>query len=240
MTRAVVGAGDESPYRVAIDDTVRTISSRARGHRVLAAVALLVPFVTIAVGVVRRSWAPTTFVIALVPVFAAFRCADIWLLRRWERRIIGLWDRHGLEFDEFRTAVRLVPTLPRNTLDGMLELLPGTAAALGRTMTPSARLTGAMTLHLISRCDAWCGTLTTTARSIAITAVMLAAAERTVRPWLAVAAAAVVLEASERLVRRVACRRWRRLVADVQGEDRASLAAFASEINWRAIPCGGA
>lgn len=230
-------AATNTPYRVAIDDTFRVIGWRARGHRALAASALIVPLVAIGLAVSRRSWGPMALVIALVPLFALFRCADIWLLRRWERAIIDLWREGGLEFDDFRAAIRPLRMLPQNTLSGMLELLPGGGATTGRTMTPSARSIGAMTLHLISRCDAWCGTLKTAARCIAITSILIAVTHWSAQPWITLAAVAVVMEPADRLLGRMVCGVWRRRIAPVHGDDRDRLVAFVSRIDWRTIPC---
>jgi hypothetical protein len=171
-----------------------------------------------------------------VPLFASLRCAEIWLLCRWERRIIDLWREGELDFEGFRTGIGAVRSLPRNTLAGMLAVLPD-PATIGPTVTPSVRSNVAMTLRLISDCDAWCGALRTTARAVAVTSLLIALARWSVRPWVIMAATAAALEMSEYLLRRAACGVWRRRIAAMRGEDRARLAAFASRIDWRTIPC---
>ena len=225
---------ERSPYTTAIDDTIGVLALRARGHRLLAVLALAVPIAAVVTSVARHSWRPVLLATSLVPLFALFRCLDIWLLCRWELRVVDLWRAGEIEFDDFRGAIGASHGLPPNTLAGMLDGLPRTNV-IGRPATPALRALGAMTLRLIARVDALCGALRTASRSVTVAGLIIAIATLSFSPWGFVAVAAGVVEPVEPLVRRLAGRLWRRRLAAVGGSERDFLVAFAARIDWRAI-----
>jgi hypothetical protein len=113
-----------SAYRVAIDQTTRAIDRRAKYYR-----NLIVTVVSICVGslgwsIATRSLSPLSGFLLLFPVCGLYFFIDAKLLHDWRSKLLEGWIRGELDFRAFRQAVGANPSLPKDTLQGMLATLP--------------------------------------------------------------------------------------------------------------------
>lgn len=226
---------EPSPYRCAITDTIATVQRRVRLYRVVAATTLLIPVAATVTALTTRSAASLAIVLALVPGFGLFRCADLWILARWEHRIVALWQYRDLDFASFRTAMEATRSLPRNTLAGMLDLLPLDAALRGAaTMPAEFRAAVASTMRVIVRTDSIANGLRTLGRCALVTGMGLSLAFRLWRPVMLLAVSGLTLEVVGWQLPRIASAMWRRkLKPDAH---TGQFVATARTLNWRALP----
>jgi hypothetical protein len=113
-----------SAYGAAIDRTVDTIERRARAFRTQIAAVVLMGLGAIVWSILARSPAPLVWAAGLVPVCGWFFLVDDARVRDWRVEILNDWAECRLEMAGFRHAIRAHPSLPRDTLEGMLASLP--------------------------------------------------------------------------------------------------------------------
>jgi hypothetical protein len=226
-----------SPYRLALNQTADTVRRRARLYQGTAALVLVVPIVAVITAVVMRSATLLAVALVIVPVFALFRCIDLWLVWRWERRIVALWSGEDFAFAAFRTAAEAMRSLPRRTVIGMLDLLPDDAMIAGPTVPQGLRPALAATIQLIGRADLGADVVRALGRSTLVTSIGLSAALVSWRPALLAGLPALALETTARLIPRIAGSVWQRRIEHAADADQ--LVGLARRLNWRTVPRPG-
>jgi hypothetical protein len=113
-----------SAYRLAIDQTTGAIDRRAKYFRNLIAVVALVSLGSVFWAVGTGTFSPLVALLLLLPACTLFFFFDAILLNDWRSKLFESWTKRQLDFQAFRQAVGAIPTLPKNTLDGMLATLP--------------------------------------------------------------------------------------------------------------------
>ncbi len=113
-----------SAYRLAIEQTETAIQRRARVFRNQVVVVSLVSLATILSAAATRSFAPLGAVLVLVPLAGSFLFADAILLTAWRSTLMAAWAACDLDLAAFCHTIRVHPTLPKPTLEGMLATLP--------------------------------------------------------------------------------------------------------------------
>jgi hypothetical protein len=113
-----------SAYRAAIERTTETIEIRARYFRnhVIAVVALCLAAAVCAVAM--RAPVALLGMFFLIPLAGLFFFADSSSLARWRAELLAGWVRRDLDFAALRVALGSTPTLPKQTVLGMLATLP--------------------------------------------------------------------------------------------------------------------
>ena len=198
---------------------------------------LLVPIVAVITALVRRSAPSLTIALVIVPLFAIFRCIDLWLVWRWERSIVGLWSGDDFAFAPFRTAAEALRSLPRQTVIGMLDLLPDDAIIAGPTVPKRFRSELAATMRLIGQAEVGADVVRALGRSALVTSIGLSAVLVSWRPTLLLGLPALALETIGRLIPRIAGWLWRRHIE--QAADTEQLVGLARRLNWRTVPRPG-
>jgi hypothetical protein len=113
-----------STYRVAIDQTTKTIDSRAKYFRNLIVVVVAVGLGSIGWAGIARAFWPLAGLFLVVPTCGVFFSMDARLLNNWRSYLFDAWVTKEINFQSFREAVRVIPTLPKDTIHSMLETLP--------------------------------------------------------------------------------------------------------------------
>jgi hypothetical protein len=113
-----------SAYRVAIDQTTRTIDSRAKNFR-----NLIVAVVTLSLGsmgwaIVMWTCAPFAGLFLFVPICGFFFFFDQRILTDWRSHLLEAWVKKDLDLQNFCEAVSAISILPKGTLQSMLATLP--------------------------------------------------------------------------------------------------------------------
>jgi hypothetical protein len=73
---------------------------------------------------VTRSAAPLAAILLLVPVSGLFLLADRMLVNRWRSELDAAWTRRDIDLSALSGAIRAMPALPKETVEGMLAALP--------------------------------------------------------------------------------------------------------------------
>jgi hypothetical protein len=222
-----------SSYRLAFEDTVATMRHRARLYRVLAASVLLIPIVAIGVALAQRSIVPLRLTLSLVVTFAVFRCADLWFLWRWEKRVVSRWVRDDLVFAFFRNAVESARSLPQGTVGAMLELLPADPTIAGPAMGPADRRAIASAMRVIRNADSLSDAIRTIGRCLLVIAAGIALVSWSWRVAWRVGMAGLGLELVAFITPRGAAAWWRRRGRPYLTESQAS---WVSRLDWRSVP----
>jgi hypothetical protein len=113
-----------SAYRVAIDQTIYTINSRAKYFRNLVVAVVSVSLGSIMWALVTWALSPLVACFLLLPICGLFFFLDSRLLNDWRSQLLEGWARGEPDFQSFRAAVDAIPTLPKDTLQSMLATLP--------------------------------------------------------------------------------------------------------------------
>jgi hypothetical protein len=180
-----------SDYAAAIASTIRVVETRAKYFRNQIVVVVFVGATSIACATVARSLLPLLGMFLLVPVCGFFFFADSKLLHQWRVDLFASWVRKDLDFFAFCSTVRAIPSLPKETLEGMLATLPVMSDLLTeRAISGSTRQAVAATALALGRITA--DSLALKACAAAIVVISLALAIFTWRwSWL-IGVAAVV------------------------------------------------
>lgn len=148
----------ESAYQDAIARTTRTIERRAAGFKKLIIAVVAVGSLSLLGAAILGSWQPLLGLGLLLPLCGGLYWRDGDLVDGWRRDILTLWEQGGLELEIFRQTMLAVPTLPPDTLQGMLASLPQFDLP-ERRMPPILRTALRETLGLIFAVeqDRWAG-----------------------------------------------------------------------------------
>ena len=114
----------EDHYTNAIDLTRHTIETRARRYRNLVVGCVVIIVCSLASSAVCWSFAPLAALMTLVPACGLFALQDRKRLDDWRSNLLTKWGMRDLDFHALRNAVVAIPTLPKETLHGMLATLP--------------------------------------------------------------------------------------------------------------------
>lgn len=142
-----------SQYRAAIDLTTHVINRRAKSYRNLVVTVALVFICSIGgAAVVHALWPLTGFLI-LIPICGFYFFLDSKLLNDWRSQIMESWVKGDLVFRYFYDAINAVPTLPKETLQGMLLTLPKAITVKSKAdLTVSTREAAAVAVSAIFSC----------------------------------------------------------------------------------------
>jgi hypothetical protein len=113
-----------SSYRIAIDHTTQTIDRRAKHYRNLIVVVTFVSLGSILWAGIVRSWSPLAGIFLLVPLCGLYFFFDEKLLNQWRHELFAQWEKGKLDFRALYDAVTSISTLPKNSVESMLETLP--------------------------------------------------------------------------------------------------------------------
>jgi hypothetical protein len=115
-----------SSYRGAIDHTTQTIDRRAKHYRNLIIVVTFVGVGSTLWAGIAWSCLPLAGIFLLVPFCGLYFFIDEKLQNRWQHELFAHWERGELDFRALYDAVTSISTLPKNTVESMLETLPST------------------------------------------------------------------------------------------------------------------
>ncbi len=134
-----------TPYKVAINDTIQMIESRARTYRNLVVVVTLMSLGILVWASISRTVRPLSCFALLVPACGLFFVLDARAVSAWRSRLLDGWSSGEIDFGGFRGAVNANVLLPKGTLQSMLETLPSTGDLLAerRTSSPTRRMVAA-------------------------------------------------------------------------------------------------
>jgi len=113
-----------SAYRIAINQTTETIDGRAKHFRNLIITVTFVGLGSILWAGIAWSWLPLAGIFLLVPFCGLYLFIDEKLLNRWQHELFAHWEMGELDFRALYNAVTAISTLPKNTVESMLETLP--------------------------------------------------------------------------------------------------------------------
>jgi len=111
-------------YRIAIDLTTRTIDRRAKYFRNLIVAVVLLSLGSTGWAMFAWATSPLSGFFLLFPVCGLFFFIDGKLLNDWRFKLLESWVRGEIDFRAFHQTVGAIPSLPKNTLQGMLDTLP--------------------------------------------------------------------------------------------------------------------
>jgi hypothetical protein len=195
-------------YKNAIDLTMDTIARRAKSYRNLVVAVVLIGFCSIAVAVATWSFAPLAGFVLLFPVCCLFFFLDDRQVERWRSRLLADWTKGEIEFRYLREAVEANPRLPKNTLQGMLETLPGERGDdAEREMSAPTREAISGLVTIVHRCRADLIALRTVAYAIVAGSLLVAATLAEWRPLAGLVVFVAILPVQ------IGLKRWRYRVA---------------------------
>ena len=113
-----------SSYRVAIDNTTQTIDRRAKHYRNLIIAVSFVSLGSILLAGIAWSWLPLAGIFLLIPICGLYLFFDGKLLNQWRHELFVAWVKGEIDFRAFYEAVIPISTLPKDTVQSMLETLP--------------------------------------------------------------------------------------------------------------------
>jgi hypothetical protein len=111
-------------YRVAIDQTTQTIDRRAKHFRNLIVAVTIIGLGSIFWAGIAWSWLPLAGIFLLVPICGLYLFLDSKLLNHWRINLLARWEKGAIDFRALYDAVIAISTLPKNTVESMLETLP--------------------------------------------------------------------------------------------------------------------
>lgn len=113
-----------SAYSVAIDGVRETIVQRSRQYKWLVIGVSVAGAACVLTAIISGSLQPLMAVLALPAAVTGFFALDLRAVQRWRRRVLADWVQGELQLDLLATTLKQVPTLPAQTVAGMLEMLP--------------------------------------------------------------------------------------------------------------------
>jgi uncharacterized membrane protein len=109
---------------MAINSTTQMIDRRAKHYRNLIVAVAFVGLSSILWAGIDWSWLPLAGILLLVPFCSLYFFIDEKLLNQWRHGLFSDWEKGELDFRALYEAVTSISTLPKNTLESMLETLP--------------------------------------------------------------------------------------------------------------------
>lgn len=113
-----------SPYRIAIDLTTQTIDNRAKYYRNLVVAVVLTSLASMGWALVSWSLSPLSGLFLIFPICGLFFFIDAKLLNEWRDQLFQSWVKKDIDFCGLCDAVNAISILPKDTLQGMLAILP--------------------------------------------------------------------------------------------------------------------
>lgn len=222
-------------YPEALELTARTIRLRARRYRILAVGIAAISIASIGWAAFAGRWWPLLCLLFVFPACAIFFHADETLVSRWRHPIVDWWAEGRLDLKAFRSALEGVPSIPANTLTGMLQTIPNLDEDGGQRSLATRRAL-ALTVRSVHACAADRRVITTLAPLGAAGFAMWALLQASLRPLVGLAAVALVFVVAKVLASR-RLRRWRSRLHALQrdGLDLAQFAVAARQIDWRGV-----
>lgn len=157
-----------SSYRIAIDHTTQTIGRRTKYYRNLIIVVTVVGLGSIIWAGITWSWPPLAGILLFVPLCGFYFFIDEKLLIRWQQELFSHWEKGELDFRALYEAIISVKTLPKNTIESMLETLPADKELVEEQgVSPSTRQAIASVVTAIHSCRSDSIALKTAGYSIA-------------------------------------------------------------------------
>lgn len=142
-----------SSYRVAIDQTTQTIDRRAKHFRNLIVAVTIVGLGSILWAGIAWSWLPLVGIFLLVPFCGLYLFIDEKLLSQWRHELFAGWEKGEIDFRALYDAVIAISTLPKNTVESMLEMLPSAGDLVTeQSISPSTREAIAAVVTTIYAC----------------------------------------------------------------------------------------
>jgi hypothetical protein len=113
-----------SPYRTAIDQTTNTIDRRAKHFRNLIVAVTCICLGSLLWAGITISWHPFTGMILLLPACGIYLLYDGRELNHWRHQLFKKWIKQEIDFRALCDAVSSITTLPKDSMQSMLETLP--------------------------------------------------------------------------------------------------------------------
>jgi hypothetical protein len=164
-----------SAYRVALDDSRRTLERRATCYRNLVVGVVLLGMGSIGATLWLRDSSVLSCLLLLVPLCGLFYYLDAQLLIGWRSRLLESWVSGAIDFSAFTDAIRATPTLPKETLLAMLTGLPVVGALTAeQAISSTSRQAVASIVKAVYACRADLLGLKTAAATAAVVALVWA------------------------------------------------------------------
>jgi energy-converting hydrogenase Eha subunit C len=197
-----------SAYRVAIEQTTGAINRRAKYFRNLIVSVAMVSLGSIICAAGTQTFWPLIALLLLFPACTLFFLLDAILMNDWRSRLLESWTRKQLDFEGLRLAVATIPSLPKNTVQGMLATLPRADDLVAEQgVSRSTRGALAVAIGAIDSCAADALAFKVASHAIVSCSLGAAAVVWTWKPLLGIIAVGLLLLAtrvSQRLRLRVA------------------------------------
>jgi hypothetical protein len=228
-----------SSYRVAIDHTTQTIDRRAKHFRNLIVAVTFIDLGSILWAGIAWSWFPLAGIFLLIPFCGLYFFIDEKLLSQWQHGLFAQWEKSELDFSALHEAVTSISTLPKNTVESMLETLPSAGELVAeQSVSSSTRRAIVAVVIAIHACRADSIAFKTAGYSIAGGVILVAVLFRMWQPILGLFVVILVF-----LLRRwVKAQRLlgaRERIINVQQKPDFSLEKFlkiVNQVNWSPIP----
>ena len=227
-----------SAYKIAMSRTTQTIDNRARYFRNQVVAVVIVGMVSIVGAMVAWTLWPLTGLLLLVPICGMFSLFDGKLLNDWRSHLLASWAKQEVDFWGFRAAMEAIPTLPKATLQSMLDTLPSTPNwDMERAASQKTRGAVAAIVTAIHACHADTVALKVVGSAIAAVSVFCAAA---LKVWFPLLFIGVILSLPLLLkwMRRWRLRKLQASIVAAQPDPDFNAEAFEGLINhldWRAM-----
>ena len=178
-----------SAYRVAIDQTTKTIDRRARYFRNLIVTVVVLSLGSIGWSLVTWTILPFSGFLLLVPSCGFFFVFDHKVLKDWRSHLVDSWVDKRIDFGSLCSAVSDISTLPKDTVQGMLATLPSARdLVVEQGVSSTTREAVAAAVAGIHGCQSDALVLKTTATAIVSVLVAIAATRQMWEPLLGVMA----------------------------------------------------
>jgi uncharacterized membrane protein len=183
-----------STYRNLIDLTIETITKRARYYRNLVVAVVIAGLGSFVAAIIAKSWFPLTVLLLFFPVCGIYFFFDGRQLQVWRSSIFSQWVKGEAELCYFHDAVSAVPTLPKFTLQSMLETLPSLGDILTeQSLTLQIREAVADTVNCLHSGRSAVIVLKTVGWSISGCSLAIAITQKAWQPLVGVAVVGVLL-----------------------------------------------
>ena len=113
-----------SEYRTALDQTAEAVRSRSQAFRDLIIAVALTGLTSVGSMIALPSLRPSSALLLFAPLVYAFLWRDHVILGSWRKGLGEAWTCKRIDFAALRHTLAAHPTLPRSTVQGMLDTLP--------------------------------------------------------------------------------------------------------------------
>lgn len=113
-----------SPYKIAIDQTTQTMNQRLKNFRYLVVMIICAGLGSVIWAGVSWSASPLAGLLLVVALCGLCLLFDFKLLKKWRQDLLEAWIGGELDFKAFCEAINTIPTLPKDSVQSMLDSLP--------------------------------------------------------------------------------------------------------------------